>query len=343
MEGVGGGDIGAMLLGLGAALGFGLDLGLAAALALRAGAAFFAAAFLGAAFLRAALARLLAGRAFFFALLRRTPALFALRPLRFFALAFFFAMSVFSCGCSAPRHESSPEKVRCHLRSKPRERAHACWSRPQGFRTLPGVLPSDTIRPLHDVWLRPRRVFRALAQQPVGARDFALGAAQGVVGTLVMSRLVSAGAHASVLEILMQALLTGSLSGLISLFLLAEIYVRLGASAGGRSTRPPVIHVLTYGGTPIVASLGVWLLIALLAGPATFMKAAPADAEGFLVVLLNLPIAAFSVLSLWSAVLQVMGFSEIQQFGNRKAFLLWLLGQLLAFIASLLLRKLIGG
>jgi hypothetical protein len=88
----GGGAIGATLLGRGAGLGAGFG----AALALRAGADFLAAAFLGAAFLRVAVRRAFAGRAFFLAVLRRAPARFALATGRFFALAFFFAMSVLS-------------------------------------------------------------------------------------------------------------------------------------------------------------------------------------------------------------------------------------------------------
>jgi hypothetical protein len=176
----------------------------------------------------------------------------------------------------------------------------------------------------------------------MGPWDYGLGALQGMVVSLAVSRSLNAGAHAGVAEIFLQAALFGSVSGLISLFLLSEIYLRLGASAGGTSTRPPVIHVLAYGGTPIAASLGLWLLTALLAGPATFMKAPPADADGFVVVLLYVQIAAFTLLSLWSVVLQVMGFSEIEGFKSRKAFLVWLLGQVLAFLGSIVLLKLIS-
>ncbi|HLW24145.1 MAG TPA: YIP1 family protein [Steroidobacteraceae bacterium] len=204
------------------------------------------------------------------------------------------------------------------------------------------MLPTDTIRPLHDVWLRPRRVFRALADKPVGPWDFALGALQGMVGSLVMSHLVGAGAHASALEIFVQAILFGSISGLISLFLFAEIYLRLGASAGGASTRARVIHVLAYGGVPVAASLGLWVLTALLAGPVLFMKSTPADAEGFVVLLLDAHFVAFWLLGLWSVVLQVMGLSEIQAFRTRKAFLVWVLGQALALLGSLMLLKLLS-
>ena len=45
---------------------------------------------------------------------------------------------------------------------------------------------------------------------------------------------------------------------------------------------------------------------------------------------------------LWSVVLQVMGFSEIQGFVTRKAFGVWLLGQLVALLAALFLSMLIA-
>jgi hypothetical protein len=47
------------------------------------------------------------------------------------------------------------------------------------------------------------------------------------------------------------------------------------------------------------------------------------------------------VLLIWSVILQVMGFSEIQEFSLRKAFAVWVLGQFIGFLASLLLAILI--
>jgi hypothetical protein len=205
----------------------------------------------------------------------------------------------------------------------------------------PEVLPTDPNHPLKDVWLRPRRVFRELAARPVGIVDYLLAAAQGIGNFLALYRTIGAGAHSGVAEILGNSCAYGIIGGVTSLFLMAVIYARLGARVGGKSTIRHVIHVLAYGGTPMVASLAIWVLTALAAGPAAFVETPLPDEEGFLVLLLHLQFASYVFLLIWSVVLQVMGFSEIQGFGMRKAFGLWVLGQVIGFLASVPLALLI--
>ena len=87
--------------------------------------------------------------------------------LRFFDLLF-FAMIILLLKIVRTRCESSPEKVCCHL----------CVSTGvsrRGLRRLPRVSTTEPIRPLKDVWLRPRRVFRELATRPIGAHRLLVG------------------------------------------------------------------------------------------------------------------------------------------------------------------------
>lgn len=203
-------------------------------------------------------------------------------------------------------------------------------------RVLP-TEPEPSIHPLQDVWLRPRRVFRELASRPIGRMDYLLGAAQGMVGWLALSRATSAGATSSVAEIFLRALIIGSIAGVASLFLFAEIYTRLGQRLGGTSVRNQVFHVVAYGGVPIAVSFGIWVLTALLAGEAAFLQVQRPDVEGFVALLLRAQFIADLLLMFWSVVLQVMGFSEIQGLATRKAFGLWALGQLIGLLAALLL------
>jgi hypothetical protein len=209
------------------------------------------------------------------------------------------------------------------------------------------VLPTEPIHPLKDVWLRPRRVFRELASRPVGIVDYALAAAQGSGYFLALYRTEGAGAHSSVAEILGKSLAYGAVAGVASLFLMAVIYGRLGARAGGTgskaalSTTSQVIHVLAYGGVPLAASFALWVVTALLAGEAAFVDTPRADAEEFLVLLLHVQFTFYVLLLFWSIVLQVMGFSEIQGLTLRKAFGVWLLGQIVGFLASLFLALMV--
>jgi Yip1 domain len=198
-------------------------------------------------------------------------------------------------------------------------------------------MPTEPIHPLKDVWLRPRRVFREMATRPAGIIDYLLAAVQGIGNFLALYRTEGAGNHSSVAAILGNSFAYGTIAGVASLFLMAVIYGRLGARAGGKATFSQVIHVLAYGGTPMVASLAIWVLTALAAGQATFVETPRADLEGFVVLLLHLQFASYVFLLIWSIVLQVMGFSEIQGFATRKAFGLWVLGQIIGFLASLFL------
>jgi len=192
------------------------------------------------------------------------------------------------------------------------------------------------------VWLRPRRVFRELASRPVGRGDYLLGAAQGIVGWLALSRAQNAGAVSSIAEIFGKALLMGSIAGVASLFFMGAIYTRLGSRAGKTSNRNQVIHVLAYGSVPMVASLVAWVFTALLAGEATFEQTPHPDTEGFIALLLNAQFVAYVFLTAWSVVIQVMGLSEIQAVAIRKAFAVWVLGQIIGFLALLFLMILIA-
>jgi Yip1 domain len=321
------------------ALGGGATFGGAAT---RFAGAFFAAlrfAF-GAAFFTAFLATFrappdffaLAGRAFFFATLFLAAGRLALAAGRFFDLLF-FAMITLLLEIVRTHRESSPEKACCHL--------CVMLESVGGIAYAARVLPNEPISPLKDVWLRPRRVFREIASRPVGTTDYLLAAAQGVGNFLALYRTEGAGAHLGVDEILVRSFLYGAIAGIASLFLMGVIYTRLGKRAGGKSTTGSVIHVLAYGSVPMVASLAIWVVTALLVGEATFVVAPREDLEGFLVLLLRLQFAAYLLLIVWSIVLQVMGFSEIQGLATRKALGIWVLGQIIGVLASLFLAILL--
>jgi hypothetical protein len=204
------------------------------------------------------------------------------------------------------------------------------------------VLPEEPIRPLHDVWLRPRRVFRELAARPVGTIDYLLGAAQGIAGWLAFSRAQNAGATSGVAEIFFRACLIGAPAGIASLYLFCTIYVRLAARAGRTVARTQVFHVLAYGGVPLAASLVIWVFAALLTGEVAFEQTPRPDVEVFVSLLLRAQFIAYLLLTLWSIVIQVMGLSEIQGLVTRKAFGFWILGQLIAFLAMLFLMILVA-
>ncbi len=199
------------------------------------------------------------------------------------------------------------------------------------------------IRPLYDVWLKPRRVFRELATTPVGRTDYLLGAAQGMVSWLALCRAQSAGLHVGVVEIFGKALLVGTVAGILGIMLMSAVYSGIGRRAGGSATRAQVFHVLAYGGVPLVVSLGIWALAALLLGPAAFVDTRPADLELFPNLLLHFQSVAHVVLIGWSLLIQVMGFSEVEGLATRRAFGVWVIGQLLVLAGVVVLVIVIFG
>src|SRR5580692_2232448 len=203
------------------------------------------------------------------------------------------------------------------------------------------VIPNEPIRPLQDVWLRPRRVFRELASHPIGLVDHLLGAAQGIVSMLGYCRAKDFGARFGLGEIFFTAVVTGAVVGIASLHIMAAIYARLGSRVGRATTRRQTVHVLAYGAVPMAASLGIWLLTALIAGEVTFVQA-PKDVDDFVNVLLGMQFLSYVLLLMWSVVLQVMGFSEILAVSNAKAFGIWVLGQVIAVLAILFVYVLLA-
>jgi hypothetical protein len=205
------------------------------------------------------------------------------------------------------------------------------------------VSTTEPIRPLKDVWLRPRRVFRELATRPIGAADYLLAATQGVASSIMVYRTQLAGPKVGTAEILGTSFIFGPLAGVVSMYLFAAIYGRLGKRAGGKSTRSQVFHVLAYGSVPVAASLVLWMFTALLVGEAAVVERPGVEIDGFVAFVLRVQLASYMLLWLWTIVLQVMGFSEILGLTTRKAFGVWVLGQVLALFFWILIAILFPG
>ena len=195
------------------------------------------------------------------------------------------------------------------------------------------------MKALQEVCIRPRKVFRELAATPVGAMDYLLSAAQGVAAVLFFCRMSNMGLKLSVSAIFVQALFLGFISGIAGIWLQSWIYTWLGQHTGGVAKRPQLMHVLAYGNTPMLVTLAIWVLVALVLGNQAFVEK-PGDAEPFIVLLKGLQVAAYVLPAFWSVVLQIMGLSEMQQIRFRSAVGTWLLGQaIIALVALLLIRS----
>jgi Yip1 domain len=203
------------------------------------------------------------------------------------------------------------------------------------------VPSTDTVQPLRDVWLRPRRVFRELAASPIGITDYGLAAAQGIATAMTWYRSPMAGTHIGAPDILRIAIMLGPVGGILSTFLFAAIYGRLGQRFGGTSSRNQVFHVLAYGGLPVAASLLLSGFTALLVGEAAIIDVPGLVDDGFVAFVLRVQFVTWVFLLLWSVVLQVMGLSEVMGLTALKALGVYVLGQILAALIAFFLAALI--
>jgi hypothetical protein len=339
MDGGATGGVGAGIIGAGfGAAGFG-----AAGFAAAFGAGFGAAFFFGAAFLALAFAFdfpfAFIGRVFFFAALFLAGARLAFAigflALRFFDLLFFAMVTLLL-------EIDRTLTVRVALKKSAVISSVMRWSVSPGLRRLPKVSDPDTIHPLKDVWLKPRRVFRELAASPIGFTDYLLAAAQGIATSIALYRSQLAGTHVGAQEILFSSIMFGALGGILSTYLFSAIYSRLGRRAGGTSAFKPVFHILAYGSLPLAASLLLWGFTALFIGEAAINDMPGSAEDGFVAFVQRAQFIAWAFLVLWSVVLQVMGLSEILGLDNRKALGVYVLGQVVALLAALFLSFLLA-
>ena len=194
-----------------------------------------------------------------------------------------------------------------------------------------------------EVWVRPRKIFRELSVQPIGIADYALSAAQGIVGVLALDRMNNLGHSADVGQILFKAAAQGSISGIAIIWIQAWIYTWMGRRAGGVANRTQVIHVLAYGSAPLVGSLGIWCVATLLLGTNAFVERASNETDTFVALLMYMQVIAHVLLAIWSAILQIMGLSEVHKLQTRGATGTWLLGQFVAALALLIIMVLLVG
>jgi hypothetical protein len=85
----------------------------------------------------------------------------------------------------------------------------------------------------------------------------------------------------------------------------------------------------------------LWIFTALLVGEVAVVERPGVEIDGFVGFVLRAQFTAHILLLLWSVVLQVMGFSEVLGLPTRKAFGVWVLGQLLALLLTLFLSLVI--
>jgi hypothetical protein len=200
------------------------------------------------------------------------------------------------------------------------------------------VNDTEIIRPLKDVWLRPRRVFRELGKSPIGPTDYLLAAVQGIGNYFFLLQMQPTGAPvaASVQEVMLGSLLMGPFFAILGAWCFTFIYSRLLSKDGIPANRPQVFHVIAYGSVPMALSALLWGGVYLLLGDAALPEGPGHHPDSFVLIIVRAQKLLTVFLFLWSVLLQVMGLSEISNERLRRSFLLWAMGQAVWVVVYLL-------
>jgi hypothetical protein len=200
------------------------------------------------------------------------------------------------------------------------------------------VNDTEIIRPLKDVWLRPRRVFRELGKSPIGPTDYLLAAVQGIGNYFFLLQMQPTGTAVAttVQEVLLGSLLLGPFGGIVGTWLFTLIYSRLLSKDGTAASRPQVFHILAYGGVPMALSALLWGALYVLLGDAALPEGPGHHPDTFVLIIVRAQLLLTGFLFLWSTLLQVMGFSEISNERLRRSVMLWAMGQVVGALVYLL-------
>ena len=179
-------------------------------------------------------------------------------------------------------------------------------------------IPQD--HPAVTIWTQPRQTFRELIDQGPTQMIVVLAALHGLVTMIDRVSSRDAGDVLPLPAVFLLCLVIGPVTGILTLYIGAFIFRWTGRWLGGQGNSGDLRTGLAWAGLPVIASLPVWGLLALMIGPTLFTSASTiatlAPWQTIVVTLLGLVILA---LGLWSTVLIVLGIAEAHRFSIWRA------------------------
>ena len=174
--------------------------------------------------------------------------------------------------------------------------------------------------PAVTIWTQPRQTLRELIDQGPTRIVLLLAALHGFVNMIDRVSSRDAGDVMSFPTMLLMCLIIGPVAGLVSLYLGALLFRWVGRWLGGQGKTRELRTALAWAGLPVIASLPLWGLLALLLGPALFTSTSTIETiapwQTIIATLIGLVILA---LSGWSVLLSVLGIAEAHRFSIWRA------------------------
>ena len=174
--------------------------------------------------------------------------------------------------------------------------------------------------PAVTIWTQPRHTLRQLIDQGPTRIVLVLAALHGFVSMIDRVSSRDAGDVMSLSTMLLMCMLIGPVAGLVSLYLGALLFRWVGRWLGGQGGTKELRTAMAWAGLPVIASLPLWGLLALLLGPALFTSTSTIEAiapwQTIIATLVGLIILS---LSGWSVLLSVLGIAEAHRFSIWRA------------------------
>lgn len=186
-----------------------------------------------------------------------------------------------------------------------------------------------TLNPWTSIWFRPRATIQHVVDTELEKHVVALAALSGIVQALDNASGRNLGDALPFPVVLGLAFILGPILGLIGVYLWAWLLRWTGRWLGGRATLPQLRTAIAWGSVPMIAAGVPLLLMLILIGPELFTESTPRlDAQPtrslvFLgLVVVQLVMALWGIVTLLKTVAQVQGFSVWRAFVNNVAPLL---------------------
>jgi hypothetical protein len=199
---------------------------------------------------------------------------------------------------------------------------------------------SRPMSPFISIWVKPRATIRDIVDTDPTKYVLLLAMLSGVSEALDNASKRSAGDLLPLFGVLAMCIISGSIGGIISLYIGGALFRWSGSWFGGQATSEEVRAAIAWSSVPTVfIDLPLLVLMLLIIGEEMFTTSTPRmDANPIPMLIISLPLLFASVTAgIWSLVLLAKCVGEVHRFSAWKALGAMIAGILVIVVPFLLI------
>ena len=181
------------------------------------------------------------------------------------------------------------------------------------------------------IWVSPRRTIRQIVDHNPSQSVYLLSALAGIYRFLNQAAKRSLGDYMSLGEILVLAILLGSLLGIFLVFVGAELFRWVGSKLNGQATATQVRAAMAWSSIPEIVLLLLFCPLIIMYGRDYFSSSIDWMTPMIFRLILGVGLLGLLLL-IWRAVLFVNCLAEVHEFSFWKGLLTTVLGLLIVII-----------